>query len=77
MADIINWPETLEPSEVEFWPWFHTKTFESPFTRGWQALEYPGCVWRAQYVFRNLDRDSLRSLEVLTLQLSGGVDTRL
>ena len=72
MSDILSWPAELEPAEVEFWPYFNTQRYESPFTRSGQTLEYPGCVWRAQYVFRNLTRDQLRAMEVLTLQLRGG-----
>ena len=41
MADIPYWPDTMQPSEAEFWPWWNTKKFESPFTRASQVLEYP------------------------------------
>jgi len=74
MSDIPVWPRALQPSESEFWPWFNTKVFESPFSRAGQVLEYPGCVWRAQLVFRNLDRDLLRQMEVFTLQLRGAAN---
>ena len=74
MADIPVWPDTLEPSESEFWPQWHTKTFESPFTRAAQVLEYPGCVWKAQLTFRNLERPQQKAMEVFLLQLHGAAN---
>ena len=72
MADIPEWPTRLEPAEMEFWPWWNTRVFESPFTRASQVLEYPGCIWKAQMTFRNLNRYWLRDIEVFILQLRGG-----
>ncbi len=74
MADIPYWPESLQPNEAEFWPWWNTKKFESPFTRAGQVLEYPGCIWKAQLTFRNLKREELNTIEVFVMQLRGGVN---
>ena len=74
MADIPVWPDSLEPAESEFWPQWHTKTFQSPFTRTAQVLEYPGCVWKAQLTFRNLDRSQQKAMEIFLLQLRGAAN---
>lgn len=74
MAEIPVWPDSLEPNEAEFWPQWHTKTFESPFTRAAQVLEYPGCIWKAQLTFRNLDRPQQKTMEIFLLQLRGAAN---
>ena len=74
MADIPVWPASLEPNDVEFWPQWHTKTFESPFTRAAQVLEYPGCVWKAQLTFSNLERMRQKAMEIFLLQLRGAAN---
>ncbi|MCW7552126.1 hypothetical protein NX722_05595 [Endozoicomonas gorgoniicola] len=74
MANIPVWPESLEPNEAEFWPQWHTKTFQSPFTRAAQVLEYPGCVWKAQLSFRNLTRTQQKTMEIFLLQLRGAAN---
>ncbi|PAV01448.1 hypothetical protein CBG25_16650 [Arsenophonus sp. ENCA] len=69
--DIIEWPENIVPSAMNWQLVSNSKTFTSTFTGSVQTVRFPGSRWRCSLTFNNLTENKSRELEALTAELDG------
>ncbi|MBD1229392.1 hypothetical protein IQ211_17610 [Xenorhabdus griffiniae] len=68
---ILDWPEEIIPSALNWQLISNSKTFTSVFNGSTQTARFPGSRWRCTLMFNNLDDEKARILEVLVAQLDG------
>ncbi|WP_074025257.1 hypothetical protein [Xenorhabdus eapokensis] len=68
---ILDWPEEIVPSTLNWQLLSNSKTFTSVFNGSTQTARFPGSRWRCTLTFNNLTDDQSRILEVLVAQLDG------
>lgn len=68
---MIDWPDTLIPSEMSLGVSANTKTFTSSFTNADQTRSDPGAKVMCTLKFNNLTREQSDELEALLFELEG------
>ncbi|MCX9115415.1 hypothetical protein [Providencia rettgeri] len=68
---VLEWPENVVPSSMNWQLISNSKTFTSVFTGSSQTVRFSGSRWRCTLTFNNLTEDISRELEVLMAQLDG------
>ncbi|WP_272577012.1 MULTISPECIES: hypothetical protein [unclassified Providencia] len=68
---VLEWPENVVPSSMNWQLISNSKTFTSAFTRSSQTVRFSGSRWRCTLMFNNLTEAISRELEVLMAQLDG------
>ncbi|ENG6269793.1 hypothetical protein ABU553_003759 [Yersinia enterocolitica] len=71
MAEILNWPSALVPSDMRIQMLSNSKIFESPFSGASQTVSSPGSRWTMTLTFKNRQDDEARALEALVAELDG------
>lgn len=68
---VMEWPENIIPSTMNWQLVSNSKTFTSTFTGSVQTVRFPGSRWRCSLTFNNLTEDKSRELEALAAELDG------
>lgn len=68
---VLDWPENVVPSTMNWQLISNSKTFTSVFTGSSQTVKFSGSRWRCILTFNNLTETLSRELEVLAAQLDG------
>lgn len=71
MAEVIDWPTDLIPSDMSLGLESMTRSFESPWTGSTQTTETPGAKVVMQVSFKALPVAQARRLEALIFSLDG------
>lgn len=68
---VMEWPENIVPSTMNWQLISNSKTFTSTFTGSVQTVRFPGSRWRCSLTFNHLTETHSRELEALTAELDG------
>ncbi|USD68139.1 hypothetical protein [Vibrio sp. SCSIO 43136] len=66
-----KWPESLQPSSLDWHLQFNTKSFKSPFNNSERTHGFPGAHWQGTLTFRNLVEEQADNLKSFLWSLQG------
>lgn len=68
---ILDWPENLRPSSMNWTLSSSGSMFESVFNKSTQTVTFPGSKWKVSMSFQDLDDFESRLLESIIVDLDG------
>lgn len=71
MAEILEWPAVIFPSEMSLLLQSNSKIFQSPFSGSSQTASFPGSRWAMTMTLKNRQEWEARALEALVADLDG------